>query len=265
MNNLFEQAAVVPAKTAGKAKRPDVTVLMDGFVDYAVLDLLEKQVKSMKATVRVPLDDQILDHFTEEGLKVERHPDNYKGRDTLSYEDDAGSPATMKAEGSCELRKRSSASALNEVEKSLLDKYEVPTEEVADRPATFIVDPVYADLSVPANAALLAKVSEALRIAGVPEGFIKRQEATTKWVTTDATLDAVYKVEVSKGESKAAVVKRLLEVVGTPAMKPKLSGVTDPLARAIERFGQIVKIRANEASQDLVTALRASVATMGGK
>jgi hypothetical protein len=244
--NMFETAAKVPAK-APSNKRPDVEVGIVGLEDYAQVCVIEKSIKSIKETLRVDIDDQVLDWFTDQGMKVGRHPDNFKGVEGL-------------AKGSCEVRKRSSASGLDEVEQALLSRHNIPTQVVSDRPDTFIINPAYADLSKEENKKLLEAVSAALaKVKGLPEDFLLKQEATTKVVTTDASLNEVY-----KASDDAAVVKRLLSVVGVAAVKPSVRS-ENPIQDAISAFSRIVKVRANEAKEGLVEALRKSAAMAGAK
>jgi len=189
--NLFDKAKKLPAKKAA-AKAEEVLVETKSLEVYAAIDALEKQLKSLKETIRPEVTAEMLAHFIDNG------PENYKGFEGKAY-------------GSLELRKRSSASGLNDVEKDLLGRFNISTEQVEDRPETYIINQSYAQ-----DIELLKKVSEALaNVPDLPEDFLQFQESTKKTVITENSMKEVFRL------NDKTSIKSLIPVVGTLAIKPK--------------------------------------------
>lgn len=191
--NPFETAVVVQPKTAAK-KGDKAIVTITGLELVAALDAAEKAIKSLKTEARGDVDDQIRTHFVTEGIRTGHQPENFRGQEG-------------KASASCELRKRSSASALSEVEVALLTENGISTEIVEDKTETFIINPSYL-----ADAELMGKVAKLLA-GNVPLDFIQKQVSVKKVVVTDASM-----IEAFRSKNLADLIK----VVGTIALKPKL-------------------------------------------
>lgn len=194
--NLFTSAKTVAAKTS-KAKKPTVpAVEVEGLENYAALDALEKAVKTLKETARATVNTASKEIFVDAGTKINAKPENFKGKEG-------------NATASIELKKRSSASGLSDIEIEQLAKAGIPTEEVADRDETYIFNPAHLEWLAKNGAA----VSKALIKLGAPADIIQLQEASKKTVTTTESLDVLF-------TKPAKIVNELLTIVGTIAIKP---------------------------------------------
>lgn len=197
--NLFTNAAVVPAKEATAKKSKAASHEIEGFGMYGKLIAAGKAIEGLVATYRTIIEPQIIDVFVADGVKHKKRPENFKGKEG-------------DVTGSCELRKRSSASALSPAEKEICDKHNIKTEVVQDRPETFIVNPEYAN-----DMKLLAAVSDAVsKIKGFPTDFFLKQEATKKTVITEEGLDSIFTKEADE-------IRILMSIAGTLAVKPKVA------------------------------------------
>jgi hypothetical protein len=214
MTDIFATAkkAGSTKKKGGKAEKERKAI--PGLEVYSKLDALEKNIAALKEVARLKVDILVRELFIDKALATGTKPESFRG-----YEGTA--------EASVEYRKRSTASALNDVEKELLKTFNIPTEEVADRPETFIINPAYAK-----DNALLKKVGAALKKVDLPEDFLQVQEATIKTVVTNETLAAVFTTK------KLEVVEALFSVVGLTAYKPVVADF-DP-AEAAKELAEMV-------------------------
>lgn len=213
--NLFATAKTVSAKKQTARKPKAVEVEIEGLEVYASIVAIEKTLKALKETYRAQIDEQLNEHFVNEGKAINRRPSNFKGR-----EGDAAA--------SCELRIRSSASGLSDIEQQLLERHGVETEVVETVTEAFIFNPEYRDRSD-----ILEKVSEALSgVEGLPSDLIMKQEGSSKVVVNEDSLNKVFTLP-------KAVAEQLLPIVGTLAVKPRLetSDVRDALSRVLEVIG----------------------------
>lgn len=197
--NLFTTAKVVPTTQANSKAPKKVEVEIEGLERYAALDSLEKIIKTLKVTYKGVLETSMIDHMVYEGRQIKRRPENFRGVEGA-------------ASASCELRKRSSASALSAEERMLLDKLGVEYEVVDDVVETFVINPVYKD-----DSALLEKVSKALStVKGLPADFIQKVEGASRAIVDEKSLDQVF----TKSDAAA---RQLINVVGTLAVKPTIN------------------------------------------
>jgi hypothetical protein len=198
MANLFDSAKVAPAAKKSLKKAEKVEVEIEGLRTVAALDAAEKAIDGLKKSLRGSVDAQILDYFVNASAETKRVPENFRG-------------VEADASASCELRKRSVRSPLNEVEVKILEENDIPFEEVTDRPETYIINPKYVT-----DAKLMSRVGLTLgKIPGMPEDFIQKQEATHTMVVSEESLPAVFAKPTDK-------VAELLRIVGVIALKPKL-------------------------------------------
>lgn len=212
--NLFTNAATVPAKET-KAKTKKVTTEIEGLEMYGVLDATEKAIKALKDTYRTIVEPQINDVFVAAGAKRGERPDNFKGTE-----------GTVTA--SCELRKRSAASALSTAEIEVCKDNGIEVEVVEDRPETFIFNPAYVN-----DSKMLEKISKAItKIDGIPADLILKQDSTKKTVVTEDGLKKVF----TKDE---ATIRKLLSIVGTLAIKPTVENYD--LGEALEKIKKVVE------------------------
>ena len=214
MINPFLNTEVAPVAKKNGKKAEKVEVKIDGLRTVAALDAAEKAIKGLKESLRSSVDAQIVDYFVNASALTKRQPENFRG-----YEDDASA--------SCELRKRSTRSPLNEVEVKILSENNISVEEVVDRAETFIINPKYVT-----DEKLMNRVGMTLgKIPGMPADFIQKQEAKKTTVVSENALPEVF----AKPSDKIA---ELLRIVGVIALKPTLAN-TD-LAEVMSLIGELV-------------------------
>ena len=206
MNNLFATATVAPAKKSAK-KSAKAEVQIEGLEVYAALDAAHKTIEALKETQRENINVQIKAYFVKEGAALQAQPANFRGIDS-------------DASASCELKKRSSRSALNEQEVQLLEEAGIPVETIQDKPETFIINPAYL-----ANTELMNTVGGILAaIPGMPADFIQKQEAKTAVVVSEDSLAALFKKTL-------ADIEALLPILTITSVKPTLAA--DKTAEAL--------------------------------
>jgi hypothetical protein len=211
--NLFNTATVIksPAKSGKNGAKAEVTV--KGLELYAALDAAAKAIKGLQEANRGELNDQIFGHFVNEGARSHTQPANFRGIEG-------------EASASCELRKRSTRSVLNEQEVTILAENNIPVEVIEDKPETFIINPTYLE-----DAKLMKKVGEQLgKITGIPADFILKQEAKRSTVASDESLAAVFKLAADK-------IAELLPVVGVTAIKAQTA---ESLADTLKTIAELV-------------------------
>jgi hypothetical protein len=212
--NPFATASVATSSVKKAKKNEKAEIQISGLRDLAVLDTVEKTVKSLKENVRIGINAQLTNHFADSGAKLHRQPENFRG-------------VELDASASCELRKRSDRSVLNDQEIALLESEGIPFSEIVDREETFIINPAYAQ-----DAKLLGKVGTVLgKIPGMPADFIQKQTAVRRTVVSDESLPAVFAKDAGK-------IAELLAVVGVLAVKPKLEA-TD-ISEALDAIKELI-------------------------
>jgi len=204
-NNLFATATVAPEKKSAK-KGAKAEIQIAGLEVYAALDAAYKTIEALKKDAREAIDAQIKGYFVKEGAALQAQPANFRGVDS-------------DASASCELKKRSSRSALNEQEVQLLEEAGIPVETLQDKPETFIINPAYLS-----DTKLMNKVGEALGKMGLPVDFIQKQEAVTTTVVSEASLAALF-------EKQLADIEALLPILTITSVKPTLAA--DKTAEAL--------------------------------
>jgi hypothetical protein len=219
MNNIFANATIAaPKKSTKKATKAEVKI--KGLEVYAALDAAYKTIEALKVEARENINAQIQAYFVGEGAALKAQPANFRGVDA-------------DASASCELRKRSSRSFLNDQEVQLLAEAGIPVEEVQDKPETFIINPAYLSDTV-----LMNKIGTLLgSVKGIPADFIQKQEAKKSTVVTDESLIALFK-------KQEAEIETLLPVITTTAVKPTLA--KDKTAEALRLVAEKIAEAANE-------------------
>jgi hypothetical protein len=203
MTNLFANARVAskPAKTAKSKEKAEIEV--SGLADLAAVDALIKSLAAVKETLEAQVKAQALAEFktqVNQGRKLE----NFRGVDDG-------------ASASCEFRKRSTASALNEADIDMLRRFDIPFGLNVSVESCYRINPKYTG-----DSKLLGKISSAIsKVKDVPEDFIELQEGVSKPVVTEDTIT----VASRNPEAFDAVAT----VIGTLAVKPKLDE-TDTVA-----------------------------------
>jgi len=195
--NLFASAQKIEPK-ASKAKAKKAEVRIDGLAELASIAAVVESLSSLKETFEAQVKSRMTEYFVEVGTATGERPDNFYGFDDA-------------ATASCELRRRSSASGLTDAEVDLLVRVGIPTEQIEDRPDTFIINPVYKE-----DAALMDRVGKVLGgIKDIPEDFIQHQVSRKKTIVNDQSLSALFKLDANQ-------IRELISVVGTLAVKPKI-------------------------------------------
>lgn len=212
MSNLFTNAKVAskPAKSAKSKDKPEVEI--SGIADLAAVDALMKSLAAIKETLEADVKSQTLAHFKSQ-VHSNGKIENFKGVDDG-------------ASASCEFRKRSTASALTEVDIDLLNRWNIPYGENVVVENCFRINPRYT-----CDSALLEKISKAIsKVKDVPEDFIELQQGVSKNVVTEDTIASACK--------NPKAFDAVATVIGTLALKPKLDD-TDTAA-IIEKVKVII-------------------------
>lgn len=230
--NMFTNAPKAPSKAPAKGKPEAVTEKVDGIHLYAALKAVAANVAAQVAVVEADIKEKMAEHFIAEGMKLDRRPVNYTGTDN-------GSSASL------QLKCLPSTSGISEASQKLLSAKKIPVGTAVTTPATFIVNPAYADLSDKRNADMLARVSKALETLGLPVDFFMQQDEVSKVIATEKSIDAVMALK-SKDD-----VATLLPLVTCMAIKAKLAENADPFA-VVE--GVLGEPEADEDSEDTVAA-----------
>jgi hypothetical protein len=212
--SMFDTAKTLgETKTTKKSTKQDIGV--EGLKEYASICAIEKVLKTFKEVSRVAIDESMTKHFVDVAIDTKKRPDNFKGVDG-------------NASASCELRQRSSASGLNDMEQETLRRHGIKTKVVEDKVETFVINPAYV-----ADQKLLMKISTILaKDKSIPDDLFLKQESNKKVVVDEDGFAEVF------SKSREAL-NELLPVVATLAVKPKLDGV-DAVREAFDVVKELV-------------------------
>lgn len=202
--NMFAKAKVIEAPVKPGKKDDKSEVRISGLEDYAIVTNLVKSLTAVQNTVGEEVKQEMRKIFANN----RKRPENFRGVDG-------------KASASCELRKRSSTSPLNDAEVELLERNDIPYDTLPVVEERFVINPAYAD-----DQDLLERISAALsKVKGLPEDFILLQKGSAKKVVSDKTIEKVF---------ECGLADRFIDTVCTLAIKPKLdeTDVDSTLARA---------------------------------
>lgn len=202
---MFSTAKVVPAKKPTTKKAAAEALKVEGLEGYAAVCAAIKALEARKEIFESKVKGTMAEIFVENGIAKGKKPENLKAVEGA-------------AEGSLQLRLRSSASKLSEEEVELLADNDIPYETVTVVEDTFIINPEYAT-----DMKLLGKIEEALKkVKGIPADFIMKQEGVAKNIVTEDSLDAIFKTN----ERTAAA---LLPLVSCMAIRSKVNGDFMPI------------------------------------
>jgi hypothetical protein len=193
-------AGTVTKKKTKKAAKPEYTI--KGLRDYAAVTDTIKALEGLKATLKEDVHEQIAERFVEDGLNTHSKPVNFNGID-------------VGATGSCQLRKRTSRSALRPAELETLAEHGIDVESggvVESDETVFYINKKYEG-----DEELMDSVSDALDKANVPEDFLLC--APSKFHTTDDAIRQAF-----AGAENAEDLTELLGIVGTIATRVKYEG-----------------------------------------
>lgn len=198
---LFKNAKTIKAPATKGRKAEAETVEIKGMERYAAIKAAIDTLTALAGVEEAAIKALMATRFVQQGCAPEKQcrPDNFKGIEGT-------------AEGSCQLKIRSTASVLSEDEQKLLAQHEIPFERVIKTQEAFLINPAYTN-----NMALLAKVEEALEGVELPEDFLMKQEEVSVPVVTEESMNAVFKKD-------SATAEILLPVVTTMAIRPKIEG-----------------------------------------
>lgn len=196
MANLFKTAKVATKPVKATKSKEKAEVQIAGLSDLAAVDALIKTLVAVKETLEADVKAQALVEFKSQ-VAMHRKYENFRGIDDG-------------ASASCEFRKRSSASALNEADIDLLNHYGLPFGQNVQVESCYRINPKYTG-----DSKLLEKISNAIsKVKDVPEDFIELQEGVSKPIVTEETIN----MACNMPEAFDAVAT----VIGTLAIKPKL-------------------------------------------
>lgn len=221
--NLFDKAKTV-APVVKTPKAATNAVEIKGLEDYAFFVEVEKTMKAEKDTPRALVDEAALDIFIRQGLQRGEQPESFDAKE--------GS-----ATANISLKRRSSASPLNEEDLELLARHKITVEDFEVSPAQFIFNP-----EVLKDQRRMEEISKALSKVKGCEDIIQHIPAVTKKIVTDQTFRDVFAIK------SKAVLLQVVPVVGTIAVRPKVQGKTT--ANIFTRVGELLGIlKANKAKK----------------
>lgn len=202
MVNMFTNAPLVVRAKPKSRKAAKEQVALAGLETYAALDRVITTLSTLRDTLHYDLNGAMTALFIERGLAAKRRPANFQGVD--------GS-----AKASCELRKRSTRSGLDDASLSMLSEAGIDTLKVHEVVDTFVINPEYIG-----DSRLLARISKALdKVPGIPADFIQHQVGVSRYVVGEDALSQVFAKERS-------VLETLLPLVGVLALKATMSDGT---------------------------------------
>jgi hypothetical protein len=200
--NLFSVAKSL--ENPKVASSPKTKTTIEGLQMYASCLSVVEWVNGIAASYRTQVQDQARELFLDQGMKTESQPASFDAEEGV-------------ASANIQCRKRSSASALTEIELDVLNANGIKAVEVKSNVETFVFNP---ELSkrIMNNPKLAMAISEALNsIDGIGEDPIQVQEATSKMIVGDDTIREVFKMKDRE------TVRSLMSIVCTqPAIRAKL-------------------------------------------
>lgn len=217
--SLFAKAAVVTDKPKAKKAKEKTQIEVKDIELFAALKAAKDAVEAQLSVVEAGIKNVIFARGVDEGIRTGKKMDSFEGIEK-------GSSASL------QLRCRSSASGLSEEEVEILAEHNIPLDENVQVEECFRINPAYSDLTDPANAELLDKVSQALETLGLPADFIQKQEKVFKTIATEDSIAAVCKIQhkagKNKGKADEATIAALLPLVTVAAIRPKLAEGVNP-------------------------------------
>lgn len=206
--NMFAGAKTVEnPEVSKKGKKEAVRVPIKDLDTLAAINTLVTTLNAVKTSIFEPsVKSDMRQYFIEETVSGDKRPENFRGVGKLS-------------EASCEMRKRSSSSPLNETEEAILTKYGVSFEEVVISPA--VEERFFFNPDILKSAKLMKLISG--KLSEIPElanmDVIMRQpakEAETAKVVTDKSFEDAANLTDSDS------VSQVLDIIGVLAVKAKM-------------------------------------------
>lgn len=238
MANMFANAQKIAAPKAAGKKSDKREVVIKGLETLAALGALQKSIESLILTTEDEVKNQMAVDFAKQGAILHKRPDSFRGLEKL-------------ASASCELRKRSISSGLNEEEQEFLTSKGIKFGENVSVEECFLINPKYSG-----DMKLLEKVSKLLE-SKVPEDFIQHQDKVSKYVITDDAIESVFKMKESD-------IMMLMPIVGTLAVKPKMENQDmDYILETVRKAGLNLLTEAQE--KEMEAAKKAKKTTVPKK
>jgi len=197
---IFENA---PTKVKGQPAKPvrEKTTLVEGLEMYTSMSVVCSALAAKMAPYARNIKTFMQRRALSEILKTHKRPANFFGSEGNSI-------------ASLQLRKRSSADALDEKEHKVFVDCNIPVQTITE----YTINSKYCDTSVPANVRRLRKVSVAIEKAlgsNCPDDFIV---STTKTIVTDDTLEAICFGRRSKAETEMLLGLATTLAIGKPEL-----------------------------------------------
>lgn len=216
------------AAPKGGSKNPTYEMNQD-IETHAAISFLSKSMESLEIFFKERVNLQALNtHFIPKILATHTRPENCKG-------------THGKATTSLELRVRGANSPLSDMEAALLTRHKIATKEIVVRPAIperyFLNPELLSPETMKAIEAALSKskdLEKALEAQGKDLGDLlmlqPEEPKVTKTVADETALDQVCQLK------EEAILRALLPIVSTQAVKPTLEGVEDmePVLKILE-------------------------------
>lgn len=210
-NTMFDSAPVVEVKSPAaekEAKNKTREVNIGESQDFlAAINALSASLETASKIYYNEVTSAMSEDFTSESMKLQKRPDNFKG---------IGPNSTA----SCQLKKRSSRSYLNDEEVKILvaNKISYDVETISEElPERFFFNP-----EILTDSDLAEKISE--KLGEIPELAGKqvvmkqaKRDKVTKNAVSDVAFDQIAKL------TDAALVKQLLSIVGSYSVNAKLT------------------------------------------
>jgi hypothetical protein len=196
-------AAAKPVEAPKKSKKSDKPrVEIPGMALLSDIDAAIANLEALRAVAEADVKDAMMAHFVQTGSETMVRPENFEGFDGT-------------ATGSCQLKIRSSASALTDEEVAKLTEFGIPCKTVIESRERFAFNPEHIK-----DQRILSALSKALgkiKIDGepLPEDLIQVIPEKSKCVASEEGIEALFKT----GNEK--VIRAALPTVTVLAVAPK--------------------------------------------
>ena len=235
--NLGAIPRIVTAKSPKKPGNPER--LMKDVADLTAIGRVIADLRDAESVVDERVNEAAWKIFLDEGCASKSRIGNFKGCEAETIDG-----VQVQHSVSCELR--NSGSGLSEEAQKLAAEHSIPVETKIGTHATYIIDPEYAtnmDIMQVVVAVLnegMPKINAAIAKAGLQERVIlQAQEGSSKVVTTDETLPAIFKLPRDVAETVVRVFGVLAVGKGKYEFVPgKENDLTAPLLRTAKLLGR---------------------------
>jgi len=208
MSNVFKTAKSVPPPTTSKTEAAKNELVIGGDLDtLSAINALITSLTTISLSFEKSVKNTMFVKFVDDTLFHKKRADNFTGKGDLST-------------ASCEMRKRSSRSYLNEAEVEVLKKNSIPMDEMVTQEA--VAERFFFNPEIITDGDIAEKISRAL--SSIPEldgkDVILRQEpreAVKRPAVSEASFDHASKI------SDKAALSEVLGIISTLAIKPKLN------------------------------------------